>query len=136
MIGIHEQAGRIDGPAVCDTQGYLLSNAKMNDCFTDLLEAAFESSAHLFPREVEDATNIWEKFTFFAPYGNFQHSEPPLRMLARWTRKLSLAGTPPKIYVQGLLPNPWTLLIQNSLFLTNASVNKGGKGGRVNVLPA
>jgi len=65
LAAIHEEAGREYGPAICDDNGYILSNADMNDRFIDLLESVYEDVPDLFPKMIEERRDIRENINIF-----------------------------------------------------------------------
>ena len=61
LIFVHEQAGRVEGPAICDKDGYLLSFSAMNELFWQVLEEIFIKDPHLFPKDIVSIEDISEK---------------------------------------------------------------------------
>jgi len=60
---LHQEAGR--GPAICDVDGFLMSNAAMNDLFWTILEELYVDDKDAFPEsvtrieEIRNLTNIY-----------------------------------------------------------------------------
>ena len=49
LVFIHQEASRIEGPAICDDDGFLMSNAAMNDLFWTILEELYVEDKDDFP---------------------------------------------------------------------------------------
>ena len=62
LLKIHEKVGRVEGPAICDSAGFLLTSAAMNEMFWEALEELFESEHRgLFPMPIQSLEDIRER---------------------------------------------------------------------------
>ena len=53
LLAVHAYAGRKEGPAICDSQGFLLSTLEVNDSMWDVLEELYDEDSAQFPKAVE-----------------------------------------------------------------------------------
>eukprot|EP00980_Cylindrotheca_fusiformis_P025576 scaffold14111_cov133-Cylindrotheca_fusiformis.AAC.3 len=62
LLAIHQQSGRHLGPAFCDSDGFLMPTARMNQYLWEALEHLFESELRdLFPKAITTLDDIQEK---------------------------------------------------------------------------
>ena len=52
MVAIHELARQKEGPAICNSDGYLMKYSVMNELLWSILEEVFEYNRELFPKDV------------------------------------------------------------------------------------
>ena len=57
-MAIHEYAGRNEGPAICDDQGFVLTALDVNDCMWEVLEELYVDNPDDFPQVVENKSMI------------------------------------------------------------------------------
>ena len=61
LLAVHTAAGRNEGPAFCDTEGFLMATADMNTMLWEGLEEVYANGyASFFPIAVTDKTKISE----------------------------------------------------------------------------
>ena len=53
LLAVHAYAGRKEGPAICDSQRFLLSALEVNDSMWDVLEELYDEDSAQFPKAVE-----------------------------------------------------------------------------------
>ena len=95
LIFVHEQAGRLEGPAICDKDGYLLSFSAMNELFWQVLEEIFIKDPHLFPKDIVSIEDISEKINIYRSLRRSSDSqaikagvsETDISIVSRWKRK-------------------------------------------------
>eukprot|EP00980_Cylindrotheca_fusiformis_P026333 scaffold15880_cov158-Cylindrotheca_fusiformis.AAC.3 len=59
LLAVHERAGRMEGPAFCDRDGFLLPTRRMNAYLWEALEDLYDSEAGpLFPRAIRSVEDI------------------------------------------------------------------------------
>ena len=103
LIFVHEQAGRVEGPAICDKDGYLLSFSAMNELFWRVLEEIFRKDPHLFPKDIVSVEDISEKINIYRSLRRSSDSqaikagvsETDISIVARWKRKHASKGKAP-----------------------------------------
>ena len=60
LVAVHQQLGLVDGPAICDSEGFLLPSREVNERFWLLLEELFDDDHSLFPKAITDREKIRE----------------------------------------------------------------------------
>ena len=103
MIAVHEEAGRIEGPAICDSNGYLLSYAKINEGVWTLLEETFDGDRHMFPNDVKEREDIRELVNIKQTFRRSSDSraiaegvkETDIDTVQRWRKKKRAKGKAP-----------------------------------------
>ena len=100
LIFVHEQAGRVEGPAICDKDGYLLSFSAMNELFWQVLEEIFIKDPHLFPKDivlVTEKINIYQSLRRSSDSQAIKAgvSETDISIVARWKKKQASKGKAP-----------------------------------------
>lgn len=58
LLRIHELAGREDGPAICDSDGFLMNTSDMNECMWEILEDIYEIAPEMFPTVIIEKDQI------------------------------------------------------------------------------
>ena len=58
LITVHEEAGRSEGPAICDDNGFLMTNNEMNNLFWTVLEELYLESPDDFPKDIFSIDHI------------------------------------------------------------------------------
>jgi hypothetical protein len=58
LLSIHHHAGRTEGPAMCDDQGFLLTNEKMNTYLWEALEFIYQHHPKDFPKAITKEDDI------------------------------------------------------------------------------
>ena len=58
LIAVHTEAGRTEGPAICDTDGYLMSNTAANELFWTALEEVYWEAPDSFPKDIRSVKDI------------------------------------------------------------------------------
>ena len=103
LIFVYEQAGRVEGPAICDKDGYLLSFSAMNKLFWQVLEEIFIKDPHLFPKDIVSIEDISEKINIYRSLRRSSDSqaikagvsEADISIVARWKKKQASKGKAP-----------------------------------------
>ena len=103
LIFTHEQAGRVEGPAICDEEGYLLSFSAMNKLFWEVLEEVFYKDPELFPKDITTVDDIQEKINIYRSLRRSSDSqaikagvkEADISVIARWRKKQASRGKAP-----------------------------------------
>ena len=81
-----------EGPAICDNNGFLLSNVAMNDLFWTILEGLYEEDNEYFPKtessieEIRNLTNIYKTMwhTYYSQMFIAKVAEPDFMIVKRW----------------------------------------------------
>jgi hypothetical protein len=58
LLAIHQHAGRTNGPAMCDDQGFLLTTERMNTYLWEALEDLYVDHAKEFPKAITELDDI------------------------------------------------------------------------------
>eukprot|EP00980_Cylindrotheca_fusiformis_P027728 scaffold22529_cov73-Cylindrotheca_fusiformis.AAC.2 len=59
LLAVHDRAGRVEGPAFCDREGFLLPTRRMNSFLWEALESIYDTeAATLFPKAVRSVEDI------------------------------------------------------------------------------
>ena len=53
LLAVHDYRGRIEGLAICDEKGFLLSSLDVNECMWEVLEELYDKKSEEFPVAVE-----------------------------------------------------------------------------------
>jgi hypothetical protein len=103
LVFVHDQAGRVEGPAICDEEGYLLSFPAMNELFWQVLEEVFLEDSNLFPKAIATVDDIPEKINIYRSLRRSSDSraikmgvnETDIQIVARWKKKHASKGKAP-----------------------------------------
>lgn len=58
LMVVHQLAGRQEGPAICDSRGFILNNQDMNELFWSILEEVYSEKPELFPKDISSKVDI------------------------------------------------------------------------------
>ena len=53
LLAVHDIAGRKEGPAFCDENGFLMRNNTMNEMLWEAMEEIYETTPELFPKAID-----------------------------------------------------------------------------------
>ena len=103
LLFIHQEANRIDGPAICEDDGYLMSNSAMNDLFWTILEELYEEDSDDFPNAISSIEDIRSLINIYRTMRRTSNSralakkvgESDIKIIQRWRNLQTSRGKAP-----------------------------------------
>ena len=100
VIGINQGCGRVNGPALCDDEGVVLTTSNMNEVLHRLLGEIFEKHPGYFQSDIRSIADIEDQYSVFRSFrrGSDSHAiamkipEADIKVVNRWAKK-EAAGT-------------------------------------------
>ena len=95
LLLVHDKAGRKEGPAICDPEGFVLSMAAMNELFWTVLEEIYDEDPEAFPKAISSVDDIREKINIFRTLRRSSNSHvmnggkvsgPDINIVERWRK--------------------------------------------------
>jgi hypothetical protein len=103
LIVLRHSEGRIDGPAICDSEGRQWTTAQANEILHELLCSLFDQQPSLFPSHVSSHADIMAKYHLFGSFKRASDSRAitkginlsDIRVVNRWHKLEKAKGQRP-----------------------------------------
>ena len=103
LLRLHEFENRNHGPAICDDDGYLMSNRKMNEMLWTVMEELYTEDPDQFPKAItclEDIPTWLQLFRFMRKTSDSRAlrvgiTEADINLVNRWSSEMRAKGRKP-----------------------------------------